>query len=272
MLNRTLTSLLAVASLATVAGAQGNIVTVTASDYAFVIPDSVASGVTTFRLMNHGAEIHHMQIVRLDSGKTMSDLQTAMQQPGLPPAWAVFVGGVGVIPPHGHGGSSITANLKPGQHVLLCFIPSPDGMPHIARGMVRPFVVTQAASVVQAGMPKADYILNLYDYNFDFDKPVKAGRRVIQVKNSATQFHEAMLVKLPPNTAVTALTDWMSGGMKGPPPAMPNGGVQAINPGEENFLTVDLEPGDYALYCFVPAPDGKEHVVHGMLKKFTVTQ
>jgi hypothetical protein len=271
-----LLALSALTTIAAAAGAQGNVVTVTASDYAFVAPDSVASGITTFRFMNHGAELHHVQIVRLDSGKTMADLQAAMQQPDPPPAWVRFVGGVAAIAPHGHGGSTITARLKPGQHVLLCFVPGPDGKPHIAKGMVRPFMVTPASNaasnVAQAGMPKADATLTLYDYNFDFDQPLKAGRRVILVRNTAGQFHEATLVKLPPNTAVTALTDWMAGGMKGPPPAMPHGGVQALTPGEENLLTVDLEPGDYALYCFVPAPDGKDHVVHGMMKKFTVIQ
>jgi hypothetical protein len=38
-----------------------------------------------------------------------------------------------------------------------------------------------------------------------------------------------------------------------------------------NYLTLDLEPGRYALYCFVPdARDGKEHVAHGMIREIEV--
>jgi uncharacterized cupredoxin-like copper-binding protein len=52
---------------------------------------------------------------------------------------------------------------------------------------------------------------------------------------------------------------------------IPAGGVVGLAPGEENLLTVDLAPGEYALYCFVPdAKDGKEHVEHGMFKQITV--
>jgi uncharacterized cupredoxin-like copper-binding protein len=47
--------------------------------------------------------------------------------------------------------------------------------------------------------------------------------------------------------------------------------VVGIGPNQENWLTVDLEPGEYALYCFLPdAKDGKEHLQHGMLKQITV--
>jgi uncharacterized cupredoxin-like copper-binding protein len=63
----------------------------------------------------------------------------------------------------------------------------------------------------------------------------------------------------------------LKAGMKGPPPVIPAGGVVGLAPGEENLLTVDLAPGEYALYCFVPdAKDGKEHVEHGMFKQITV--
>ena len=37
------------------------------------------------------------------------------------------------------------------------------------------------------------------------------------------------------------------------------------------FTTVDLEPGEYALICFIPDDkDGKPHVAHGMISQITV--
>jgi hypothetical protein len=270
-MRRTLFLFLTVA-LAATASAQGRAVQVMASDFKFEFPDTIAAGLTTFELMNHGSELHHLQIIRLDQGKTMADFQAAMQSHGPPPAWVSFIGGPNAGVPHG-APTSVTASLTPGQYVALCVIPSPDGTPHVAKGMVKPFVVKGSASAVtQAGLPKADYVMTLYDYNFDLDKPLKAGRRTIQIKNTAKQFHEAFIAKLPPNVPPTALLEWMAGGMKGAPPVMPAGGIVGLSAGKENLLTIDLEPGEYALYCFLPAPDGKEHVAHGMFKQISVSR
>lgn len=273
MLRRSLLSLGTLAVLAGVAGAQGQIVNVMASNYKFELPDSIPAGLTTFQFRTTGPELHHMQIVRLEQGKSMADFQAAMQSHGPPPAWVTFVGGPNASIPDGQAATTLTLTLAPGQHVLLCLIPGPDGKPHVAHGMVRPLTVTRSsAAVTQAGAPKADYVLTLYDYNFDLDKPPQAGKRTIQIKNTAKQFHEAFLVKLPPNTPVTALLDWINAGMKGQAPAIPMGGIVGLTPGEVNTITVDLEPGEYGLYCFLPAPDGKEHIVHGMFKQVTVTK
>lgn len=257
--------------LASIASAQGRTVTITTSDYQFDAPDSIAAGIVTFELVNKGPELHHVQILRLDQGKTMDDFGAAMKNPGPPPAWVSFIGGPNAPIPDGKTTTSVTATLKAGNYVIICMVPSPDGTPHVMKGMVRPLRVTKATGVMQAGAPKADAVLTLYDYNFDFDKPLTAGKHTIRIRNTSPQFHEAFLAKLPPNTSAWAVPDWVHGGMKGPPPAIPMGGITGINPGQENILMVDLEPGDYALYCFMPdSKDGKEHVTHGMVKKFTV--
>jgi hypothetical protein len=272
MLLRTSLALGTLVVLASSAGAQARTVTVTTTDFAFSFPDTMQAGAITFEIVNHGAELHHMQIVRLEQGKTMADFGAAMQVQGPPPAWVTFLGGPQGGVPHGPA-TNATVTLTPGNYVALCFIPGPDGKPHIAKGMLKPFTVTgKAPAVAQAGAPKADYVMTLYDYNFDVDKPLKAGRRTILFRNTAQQFHEAFMVKLPPNVPVTALLEWMGSGMKGQPPVIPVGGIVAIGMGKENLVTMDLEPGNYGVYCFFPAPDGKEHVAHGMLKQISVTK
>lgn len=271
-MHRTLLTL-ALLGVASTAGAQAKTVTIMASDFSFSAPDSISAGLTTFELVNRGPEIHHVQIVRLDQGKSMSDFQAAMQSHGPPPSWITFVGGPNAGLPDAKSTVTVTVSLTAGQYVLLCFIPSPDGTPHVAKGMVRPLTVTPApAGVAQAGLPKVDNVLTLYDYNFDLDKPLKAGTRTIHIKNTAKQFHEVFIAKLPGNTPVTAMMEWLSGGMKGPPPVIPHGGIVGITAGVDNYLTVDLEPGEYGLYCFLPAPDGREHVQHGMFKQITVAK
>ena len=44
-----------------------------------------------------------------------------------------------------------------------------------------------------------------------------------------------------------------------------------IQNGGVNYMTLDLTPGTYAFYCFVPdAKDGQPHVAHGMVREITV--
>jgi uncharacterized cupredoxin-like copper-binding protein len=271
MIRRTTPALAALTLVASLAGAQGRTVTITASEFRFDAPDSIAAGLTTFELINKGTELHHMQIVRLDQGKTIADVQDALKNPGPPPAWVVDVGGPNAGVPDGRTAITVTIDLKPGNYVMLCFIPSPDGTMHVKKGMAKPFTVTSGSAIAPAGAPKADVQMTLYDYNFDLDTPLTAGRHTIRIKNTAKQSHEAFIAKLAPNVPVTAFLEWLKAGMKGPPPVIPAGGVVGLAPGEENLLTVDLAPGEYALYCFVPdAKDGKEHVEHGMFKQITV--
>ncbi|MBA3260206.1 MAG: hypothetical protein H0T68_12175 [Gemmatimonadales bacterium] len=41
--------------------------------------------------------------------------------------------------------------------------------------------------------------------------------------------------------------------------------------GGVNWIEVDLEPGKYALICFLPdAKDGKPHFTHGMMQEIEV--
>src|SRR6266516_5286675 len=56
-----------------------NVVTITATDYAFSAPDTIPAGLTTLRLVNQGKELHHASLVRLSEGNTIADLQAGLQ-------------------------------------------------------------------------------------------------------------------------------------------------------------------------------------------------
>jgi uncharacterized cupredoxin-like copper-binding protein len=154
---------------------------------------------------------------------------------------------------------------------MICFIPSPDGVPHVMKGMIQPFQVIGTVDAA-VGLPAADDTVRLADYSFAQSHPLTAGRHVILVENAAQQPHELVLLQLGRGKAVADFARWATtGGMKGPPPAMPLGGVTVIEPGASGTFTADLAPGNYGLMCFVPdAKDGKLHLVHGMMKDFTV--
>jgi hypothetical protein len=66
--------------------AKDNVVTVTATDYAFQAPDSIAAGRTTFHLVNKGPDFHHIWLIKLEQGKTLKDLVEATKTPGPLPS------------------------------------------------------------------------------------------------------------------------------------------------------------------------------------------
>jgi len=242
---------------------------VVATDYKLQIPDKIPAGAVTLHLMNEGKQLHHAMIARLDDGKTMADLGKAMNTEGPPPSWMKFVGGPNAVPPGGT--ATETSVLTPGNYVAFCVIPDPDGKPHVAKGMVQPFQVTAAPDAPEA-LPAADDTVQLVEYSFKTAHPISAGKRTILVENGGKQGHELVLLKLAPGKSAKDFAVWATtGGMKGPPPAMPMGGVGTLSQNGSATFTADLSPGDYAFMCFIPdAKDGKPHYVHGMAKRLTV--
>jgi uncharacterized cupredoxin-like copper-binding protein len=251
------------------ARATASVVTVHARDFSYVAPKTVKSGINTFRLVNDGKEMHHLSIIKLDKGKTMTDLAAVMKNPGPPPTWIKNVGGPNAAVP----GATVEATLAldPGAYVMMCFIPSPgDAMPHAMKGMMAGFTVTAEAS---GGADLAtDATVHLTDYSFTLDKPLAAGHRVLKVVNDAQQPHELVMVQLAPGKTIADLGNWVDKDMmKGPPPGRPVGGMSGMDNGRSGSFPVDLKPGKYGLICFVPdAKDGKSHFAHGMSKEILV--
>lgn len=265
---RALSLLLAVGVTAPAPTFKPAVVTVHASEFTFTAPKSVAAGTVTLRLVNDGKQLHHVAVMKLLQGKTVSDFVELMKKPGPPPAWAVAVGGPNAAAPG--QSTEATLTLEPGNYALICFIPSPgDPTPHVMKGMISAITVTPS-SAPKVDVP-ADVNIHLSDYKFALSKPLTAGRHVIRVTNDAAQDHEVMFVKLAPGTTAKGLAAWVEDGMKGPPPAMPMGGVSPIARGRSNTVALDLTPGTYGMICFLPdAKDGKPHSVHGMTAQFEV--
>lgn len=257
---------------APVAAAAPNVVNIIATDYKFDAPDSIPAGLTTFRMTDSGKELHHATLIRLDSGKTAADFEAGMKtmKPGTPPpGWVIPAGGPNAVAPGNT--SELTMAVEPGNYVLVCFIPDAKGVPHVAHGMFRGLTVTSNASANMTE-PTADIEVTLKDYQFDFSRPLTAGKHTLKITTAPGQPHEFTFFQLMPGKTVADLTKYVETGMAGPPPAVPIGGVAAVAAGRSSFYTVDLKPGDYAIVCFLEdAKDGKPHFVHGMAQQIKVS-
>lgn len=243
-------------------------VTITATDYAFELPAQVPAGVITFKLVSRAKELHHAVVIRLEQGKTVDDMREALKQPGPPPAWAHTVGGPNPSDPAGT--SEATLTMAPGQYAVVCFIPSPGGMPHFAKGMIAGLEVTPAAGGQVE--PPSDVTLRLSDYDFALSSPLTAGTHRIRVENGGPQVHEIVIAQLAPGKTADDVVKWEAGGLKTPPPVTHFlGGVSPMDPNGAASFPVTLEKGDYVFICFVPdGKDGRSHAAHGMVQPFTV--
>jgi hypothetical protein len=254
-------------SAAPAAPATPNMVTFTAKEFSFDGPDTIPAGLTMFHLNASGKELHHVQLIKLEEGKTFTDFQASAKAPGPPPAWAVPYGGVN--PPAPGGMAIATQVMEPGNYAVVCFVEGPDHVPHIAKGMMKGLTVAATPNANMAE-PTADVTMTLNDYSFTMSKPLAAGRQMIKVENAAAQPHEIVLVQLAPGKTIQDVAKWASE-MKGPPPGKPIGGIPAFVKGKNTYFEASLEPGEYGMICFVPdSKDGKPHFAHGMMQQIKV--
>ena len=254
------------------APATATVVNVTANDFNFAAPDTIPAGLTTVKFQNAGKENHQVVFIRIDSGKTMADIANLMKDPAAKvPAWMSFPLGANTITPGDSGNA--TAVLTAGNYVLICFVGSPDGTPHASKGMVKPLVVT-ASTGPMAAEPTADITITAKDYTWDVSGPITAGTHTFRVENAGPQVHEVQIFQLATGKTAKDLQAWVTGGMKGEPPAKEVGGFVGPMPvaGEHGFFTTTLAAGKYVFICFVPdMKDAKPHVAHGMMKEITVS-
>lgn len=247
-----------------------NVVNVVAKDFAFESPDTLPAGLTTFRMTNAGPAPHHVQLVRLDEGKTYAEFAAAIQsmQPGAPPpAWIHMVAG----PNPGEVGqeSNLTVSLQPGTYAMVCFVDVPDKVPHMAKGMMKEITVTPATGPA-AAEPSPDVRITLKDYTWDITPALTSGHHVIRMENAGPQPHEVVMVKVAEGKTPEDVGKWAAT-LAGPPPFTFVGGASNMDPGQVAFWDVTLTPGTYMLICFFPdAKDGKPHADHGMVMPLTI--
>jgi hypothetical protein len=261
-----------------------------ATDYAFELAGETAAGLTLVTLQNNGTELHHAQLMQLAEGESVETLQTALgQSPEAIFGLGQFVGGPSIAAPGGQ--TQVILDLEPGQYVALCFVDSPDGVPHIAKGMVQAFEVAPGGTPTAAAEPQATGTVVMRDFAFELPDQIAAGPQVWEVVNEGPQPHEIALLKLAPGVTPEQVLGMMAGpaaspeanhemaspaasagsAAAGPPPFAPAGGMQALASGLRGWTLLDLEPGDYLAICFVPDPaSGQPHAELGMVASFSV--
>jgi hypothetical protein len=255
----------------TEAGAEVQQLKVTAQEYSYTGASTVKGGWVNLTLDNKGKEGHQAQLLRINDGVTPAQLQEAASDTtgGKLLALVTPKGGVNAINA-GESQSAVT-ELDAGNYLMMCFVPAPDGQPHVAKGMQAPFTVEAGAA--EGDEPKYDFEIEAKDFTFEIPD-IESGEHAIEFKNNGPSPHEGTLYKVAAGKTVEDVQKALAAEgtpSSGPPPFTPEGGAAAILPGTGTFPTISFTPGTYVLVCFIPdQKTGKPHIQLGMFSSFEV--
>lgn len=112
--------------------------TIAMFDYGFDAPTELTAG--TWAFANDGDEWHEANVLALPDGVAFEDVLEFFQAPTDGPPPFASVGGQQAIAP-GDVARAVL-DLEPGRYVFLCFVPTMEGVPHFANGMIREVTVT----------------------------------------------------------------------------------------------------------------------------------
>jgi uncharacterized cupredoxin-like copper-binding protein len=254
-------------------GTGHGVVAVVARDYGFEIedPEGIRPGITELELRNEGEEAHQLSLARLKDGVDAAQFALALTGTGHgnPVELVEFIGGPNHVAP---GKTEVSyVELYPGEYVMICFIPSHDGVPHLAKGMMASFRVSGDRSLAVA--PTPDEHVKLTDYGITMAAEID-GDAVLEVENAGAEPHELALLELDGSmTAEEALAQLVSDHAAGnkPTTTIPvAGGAAMVSPGRTTLAKVDLKAGRYLAVCYAPTPDGTPHFELGMTKEVRV--
>jgi len=195
--------------------------------------------------------------------------------PGPAPA-----GGPGFVA--GLESTRTTVFLEEGLYIVECYVKNADGQFHSARGMIH-LLEVDGSVTSPTPEPRATVEVTVASSGIEAQDRVRPGLHTVRV-DFADQAeyghllgHDLHLIRL--NGAdleeVARWMNWMaptglesSSRDRGPQTFL--GGVQTMLPGGVGYMTVRLEPGDYAWISEVPHPDDDPLNDTPMWKTFTV--
>lgn len=231
-----------------------------AREYSYVLPkQEVKGGVTSIEFANTGTQMHEFSLGRLAPGATLARYESELtdgdnRAPGKDVARDV--GGVPVLSPGRR--VTVTRKLEPGIYVLVCYIPAPDGKPHIEHGMIGTFEV---AGDTKQAPPKPDAVIVAGDKGFKVPT-LSAGRQTIELRNAAREEREFQLGSPEPGKKRPDIERWFDEGMRGPAPIVFPGGIQSIPAGTSVYEEFELNAG--RTYYLTDE--------HGLEARFTTSQ
>ncbi|MSQ42008.1 MAG: hypothetical protein EXR65_03105 [Dehalococcoidia bacterium] len=246
-----------------------NEVTINATEYAFKLEGALVPGRNLITLKNGGKEDHHAQLILLDAGKTIADVQQALAKPGTPPTWMHFDGGPGTIAAGGTG--VVRQRLAESTYVLACLVPAADGAAHFTKGMISEVKVAGAVNNAETVFEREAVLASDYAFAFASASVYTDGvETAIRLNNNGAEPHELGIVRLSDGKTADDYIAWLKK-PQGPSPGVAAGGIGAVDPkAEAKTVIVTPRAGNHIMICMVTDKNGVPHALLGMVKPFKV--
>lgn len=250
------------------------------------LPAELETGRYHLILENTGKLEVDLEFYQLPAEVTVEELETVFAEaegPQFePPAFfydMVFNGGA--ISQPGESGE-VVLDLTPGEWVANLFAYDPETDEQSDN--FQTLTVTGEMPAVE----DIDGAVEIGMAEMYFEVPeLAAGPQIWNVVNNGQQVHHAILAGVPQGTTEEQVLDLINSEFGGPAASPEDGATPAepalafedvedvfetllLSAGQQNWYEVDLQPGTYAMICFMPDPSGTPHVMLGMIEVFSV--
>jgi phage tail sheath gpL-like len=237
---------------------KGKSVTVTA-------PETAEAGLAEITVANNGDTEADLQLIRVEGDRTpeevVAGLGKAIQGQEFP-EWFFAAGGLGTLGP----GETATVEqvLQPGDYYAF----NTEGGPPDAKAAA---VTKVTGEESDAEIEEGDATVEAAEYVFNADT-LPSGGVEIAFDNIGAQPHHLIASPIKGDATAEEVEKAFKE-EKGPPPLEEKGTLSTavLEGGEAQLVEMDLEPGRYALYCFITdRKGGPPHVFKGMVDEVEV--
>ncbi|MDQ3654731.1 MAG: hypothetical protein M3457_06590 [Chloroflexota bacterium] len=250
------------------------------------LPAELEAGRYHVILENQSERDADLEFYQLPDGVTVDELMATFEEANAGPSFVppdfffdmVFNGGPTSSP---ETTGEVVLDLTPGEWVVNLFTYNPETEEET--NMPQTLTVTGEMPEIE-DVPEAVEIAMAEMY-FEVLEGVEAGPQIWKVVNNGQQVHHVILGGVPEGTTEDQVMELAA---SFGPPASPEPGATPVEPalsfedvtdvfdtlllseGQANWFALDLEPGTYAMICFIPDPSGTPHVMLGMVEVFTI--
>lgn len=235
----------------------GNTLSITEREYGYEFSGEPEAGTVTFAVENAGDELHMMALCKAKGDATVAEVTEAARSEDesafgevCEEQSAIDAAGSGQAP--GTAFDLTLTDVDAGRYVAMCFLPDPEGTPHLALGMVGEFEIGEG----EAGSePEADVTFTADADGTEGPEALDAGTTTIAVDASDTS-REVVLVKVKDGRTIDEVDAYFE--------KLDEGGVFDADEAPVDYLffafdwegrrlfTVDLTEGQWGIGVSVP--------------------